>query len=105
VWAKRFAFTTVVGFPSDLDSTELLFTSLLVQATRAMTQAKPTADEYGRNTTRSFRQSFLTAYASRIGERLSAAADEVGQEAVSSGRDLLWAILRPWRIRAVAGRR
>jgi hypothetical protein len=91
VWAKRFGFTTIVGFASDLDSTELLFTSLLVQATRATTQAKPTTDEYGRNTTRSFRQSFLTAYASRIGERLSAATDEVGQEAAgsSSGAQLL----------------
>jgi hypothetical protein len=84
VWTKRFGFTTVVGFPTDLDSTELLFTSLLVQATRAMTQAKPTTDEYGRNTTRSYRQSFLTAYASRIGERLSATTDEVGQEAAGS---------------------
>lgn len=91
VWAKRFGFTTIVGFPTDLDSTELLFTSLLVQATRAMTQAKPTTDAYGRNTTRSFRQSFLTAYASRIGERLSAATDEVGQEAADSagGANLL----------------
>ena len=56
-----------------------------------MTQAKPTTDEYGRNTTRSYRQSFLTAYASRIGERLSAATDEVGQEAAgpASGSQLL----------------
>ena len=84
VWGKRFGFTTLVGFAADLDSTELLFTSLLVQATRAMTQAKPSTDEYGRNTTRSFRQSFLTAYASRIGERLSTATDEVGQEAAGS---------------------
>ena len=84
VWAKRFGFTTIVGFPADMDSTELLFTSLLVQATRAMIQAKPATDEYGRNTTRSFRQSFLTAYASRIGERLSAATDEVSQEAADS---------------------
>jgi hypothetical protein len=84
VWAKRFGFTTVVGFRPDLDSAELLFTSLLVQATRAMTHARPSTDAYGRNTTRSFRQSFLTAYASRIGERLSAATDEVGQEAAGS---------------------
>jgi Protein of unknown function (DUF2786) len=91
VRAKRYGFTTIVGFPADLDSTELLFTSLLVQSTRAMTQAKSTTDEYGRNTTRSFRQSFLTAYASRIGERLSAATDEVGQEAAgsASGAQLL----------------
>jgi hypothetical protein len=84
VWMKRFGFTTIVGFPTDLDSTELLFTSLLVQATRAMTQAKPSTDRYGRNTTRSFRQSFLTAYASRIGERLNAATDEVDREMTGS---------------------
>jgi len=84
VWTKRYGFTTVVGFPTDLDSTELLFTSLLVQATRAMTQAKPSVDKYGRNTTRSFRQSFLTAYASRIGERLSAAAGDVDREMTES---------------------
>jgi len=84
VWAKRFGFTTIVGFATDLDSTELLFTSLLVQATRSMTQAKPSVDMYGRNTTRSFRQSFLTAYASRIGERLNAATDEVDREMTAS---------------------
>lgn len=84
VWMKRFGFTTVVGFPADLESTELLFTSLLVQATRAMTQAKPGVDKYGRNTTRSFRQSFLTAYASRIGERLSSATEGVGREMAAS---------------------
>jgi hypothetical protein len=91
VWMKRFGFTTIVGFPTDLDSTELLFTSLLVQATRAMTQAKPSVDGYGRNTTRSFRQSFLTAYASRIGERLSATTEEVDREmtASSGGAHLL----------------
>ncbi len=84
VWMKRFGFTTIVGFPADLESTELLFTSLLVQATKAMTQAKPSTDKYGRNTTRSFRQSFLTAYASRIGERLSAATEGVDREMTAS---------------------
>jgi hypothetical protein len=94
VWMKRFGFTTVVGFPTELDSTELLFTSLLVQATRAMTQAKPNSDKYGRNTTRSFRQSFLTAYASRIGERLNAATDGVDQEMTeSAGRAQLLPVL------------
>ena len=49
-----------------------------------MTQAKPRPDEFGRTTTRSFRQSFLTACTSWIGERLSAATDDVGQEAAES---------------------
>ncbi|XVU27044.1 DUF2786 domain-containing protein [Actinoplanes sp. CA-054009] len=69
VWTKRFGFSTLIGFPTDLNTTEILFTSLLVQATRAMTHERSSA--------RSFRQSFLTAYASRIGERLNAAVREV----------------------------
>jgi hypothetical protein len=59
---------------------ELLFTSLLVQATRAMTQVIARPDRYGRNTTRSFRQSFLTAYAGRIGQRLATATEDVNRE-------------------------
>jgi hypothetical protein len=68
-----------------------LFTSLLVQATRAMTGSGSKTDAYGRNTTRSFRQSFLTSYASRIGERLSTASEEVTKVAAASDatRDLL----------------
>jgi len=49
-----------------------------------MTQSRPSPDAYGRNTTRSFRQSFLTAYASRIGERLSVTTDEVDREMAAS---------------------
>lgn len=94
VWMKRFGLTTVVGFPGDLDATELLFTSLLAQATRAMTQAKPAPDRYGRNTTRSFRQSFLTAYATRIGERLSTTTETVDREmAASAGAGNLLPVL------------
>jgi hypothetical protein len=91
VWHKRFGFTTVVGFRADLDSTEMLFTSLLVQATRAMTALKPRPDRYGRNIVRSFRQSFLTAYAVRIGERLNAATEETDREMAASvgGQNLL----------------
>jgi hypothetical protein len=84
VWMKRFGLVAVVGFAGDLDATEILFTSLLVQATRAMTAAGRRTDEYGRNTTRSFRQSFLISYASRIGERLSVASDDVEKEAAAS---------------------
>jgi hypothetical protein len=91
VWHKRFGLTTVVGFPADIDSTEMLFTSLLVQATRAMTALKPRPDRYGRNTVRSFRQSFLTAYALRIGERLNTATEETDREMTTSvgGQSLL----------------
>lgn len=78
VWSKDFGFGTVVGYESDLEAIEVLYTSLLIQATRAMTSAGGRKDVRGRSRTRSFRSSFLTAYASRIGERLEdASAAEV----------------------------
>jgi hypothetical protein len=63
-------FVTIVGHRGDLDLVELLVTSLLVQATRAMALAGPQVTRYGTSSTRSWRKSFLVAYASRIGERL-----------------------------------
>lgn len=90
VWSKSFGFSTVMGFPDAVAAVEMLFTSLLVQATAAVTQAGSRRDAYGRSRTRTFRQSFLTAYAHRIGERLDAAAREAVQDAaVTTGRDLL----------------
>jgi hypothetical protein len=69
VWADL-GFVTVVGTETDLDLVELLTTSLLVQANRAMLQAGRRVGSGGQARTRSFRQSFLVAYATRIGERL-----------------------------------
>lgn len=90
VWNRRFGFATVLGFPADLAAVEVLFTSLLVQATTAMRLAGSHRDGSGRSRTRSFRQSFLAAYAQRIGERLREAAGEAVREAAAeSGRDLL----------------
>jgi Protein of unknown function (DUF2786) len=71
VWSRGLGFSTAIGFGADLDAVELLFTSLLVQATTAMMRAGTRTDGYGRSRTRSFRQSFLTAYAVRIGQRLA----------------------------------
>jgi hypothetical protein len=74
VWYERFAMMAVVGFSGDLDAVELLFTSLLVQASRAMLAKGSVSDGRGRSRTRSFRQSFLLAFAARIHERLTVAA-------------------------------
>lgn len=73
VWSKHLGFSTVLGFESDLEFVDVLYTSLLVQATTAMVAAGSQVDRYGRSRTRSFRQSFLLAYANRIGDRLRAA--------------------------------
>ncbi|MGF0171138.1 DUF2786 domain-containing protein [Streptomyces sp. Marseille-Q5077] len=74
VWNEAFAFSTVVGFEADLEVVELLHTSLLVQAQTAMTKAEAAQRAGGRKRTKTFRQSFLAAYAHRIGTRLAEAA-------------------------------
>ncbi|WP_329219853.1 DUF2786 domain-containing protein [Streptomyces sp. NBC_01485] len=70
VWNEPFAFSTVVGFEADLEVVELLYTSLLVQAQSAMAKAEAAQRAGGRKRTKTFRQSFLAAYAHRIGGRL-----------------------------------
>jgi hypothetical protein len=91
VWHKTLGLSTVVGFPSDVRAAELLFTSLLVQATTAMVQTGPRQDRNGRSRTRSFRQAFLSSFTDRIGERLRGAVDDAVREAAGeTGRaDLL----------------
>lgn len=81
VWNSGFGFSTVVGFEPDLEVVELLYTSLLVQGTAAMTRAEAAQRASGRRRTKTFRQSFLMAYAHRIGERLAAAAEQVTADA------------------------
>ncbi|MGH3290827.1 MAG: DUF2786 domain-containing protein, partial [Trebonia sp.] len=80
VWSKEVGLATVVGFDADLDAVELLFTSLLVQASTVMLHAGSRQDAYGRSRTRAFRQSFLVSYAIRIGERLLQAAEHATEE-------------------------
>ncbi|CAL9513612.1 DUF2786 domain-containing protein [Streptomyces sp. enrichment culture] len=75
VWNEPFGFSTVVGFASDLEAVELLHTSLLVQADTAMTRAEAAQRAGGRKRTKTFRQSFMAAYAHRVGTRLAAAAE------------------------------
>lgn len=83
VASEGLGFCTVVGQESHLASVDVLVTSLLVQAGAAMRRHGRQLDTAGTSRTRSFRQSFLVAYAGRIGERLRAAADEAVK---SSGR-------------------
>lgn len=85
-------FCTVIGEAVDLDSVELLSTSLLVQANTAMLHHGRHVDHRGTSRTQSFRRSFLTSYASRIGDRLQAATAHAAED---SGRaDALLPVLR-----------
>ena len=70
VWSEGLGFVTVIGFTGDLDATETIFTSLLLQSTRAMMRHGSRPRRGGGSRTRSFRQSFLQAFAHRIGQRL-----------------------------------
>ena len=97
VWDPSFSFATVVGFPVDLDLIELLFTSLLVQVTRAMSDA---AQDAGHTRSRSFRRAFLIAYAGRIRERLLEARQYAQAEATTQYGTALVPVLAA-RIEAV----
>ena len=70
VFDPRYALASVVGFASDVAATEMLFTSLLVQAQTAMHAAAARAPAGARTRSRSFRSAFLVAFAHRIGARL-----------------------------------
>lgn len=90
VWTPDLGFSTVFGDEDDVESVDILFTSLLTQATAALRIADRQRQAAGAGRARSFRQSFHVAYALRIGARLAEvmAATEVAAEA-NLGRDLL----------------
>lgn len=87
VWNEALGFSTVVGFEPDLEAVELLYTSLLVQATTAMTKAEAAQRAGGRKRTKTFRQSFLAAYAHRTGDRLAAVVEEQTRADGQGGQD------------------
>jgi hypothetical protein len=72
---RDFGFSTLVGHPGDLDATDLLFTSLLVQATRRITALGNDPTSGRRSRRPSYRRTFLVAYAGRIGSRLREASE------------------------------
>ncbi|MEU6502946.1 DUF2786 domain-containing protein [Streptomyces californicus] len=84
VWNEDLGFSTVVGFEPDLDAVELLFTSLLVQGTTAMTRSEAGQRAGGRKRTKTFRQAFWMGYAQRLGGRLAADAHRITAEAETS---------------------
>ncbi len=78
VWDAELGLATLIGFPADLDAVELLFTSLLVQATSAVNDPANAAPE---RRAPSFRRAFLLAYTDRIVARLQRAGARAGREA------------------------
>ncbi|MBO4206453.1 DUF2786 domain-containing protein [Micromonospora echinofusca] len=95
VWQADLGFATVLGYPADLDAVELLYTSLLVQATTAMLRGRTERRRAGGGRrTRSYDESFLNAFALRIGERLRHASEQASRQAVADeGNDRLLPVL------------
>ena len=76
----------VVGFSSDIERAQLIFTSLLVQAAREML----TAEKEPWMNTKSFRHSFLIGYAAEVGTRLVKRVDvTVSDLRYAGGSDIL----------------
>jgi hypothetical protein len=65
------AMATIIGFAGDLTATELLFTSLLLQAQVALQATTSNAPPGAPARSRGFRSAFLHAYAHRVSERLT----------------------------------
>ncbi|MDH3683486.1 MAG: DUF2786 domain-containing protein, partial [Acidimicrobiia bacterium] len=82
-----YAMASLVGFESDLVWCETLFTSLLVQAQHELGRAGAADHAGGRRRSRSFRSSFLVAYAHRIGDRLAEVNAHVQQATVDADSD------------------
>lgn len=88
IWDPEFAIATLVGSPVDVENTEILFTSLLIQATRALSRS-PKAKRRKGSASAAFGKAFLFAYAVRIGERLADADAGTLDVAAERSGDLL----------------
>jgi hypothetical protein len=68
---------SLIGFGADLDAVEVLFASLLVQATGVMLRTP--REEIGPKV-KAFRHAFLLAFAHRVGQRLAEARTKVVED-------------------------
>ncbi|NMN96606.1 DUF2786 domain-containing protein [Antrihabitans stalactiti] len=93
VWFSTLGMASLVGTPIDLEQTEMLFTSLLVQATRAMQDEARRGGGPDAASSKSYRRAFLYGFAIRIGQRLrmtqTSATAQAALESAVSVEDLL----------------
>jgi hypothetical protein len=72
---------TLVGFAADLQIVDLLYTSLLLQATTALRRQ--------RSRGRAFRRAFLIGFAAEVGQRLAAAHQEAMADTGTASTELV----------------
>lgn len=81
---SRYAMSTVLGASSDVTAVEMLFTSLLLQGQQALLAEGARTEPGAHQRSRTFRASFLLAYANRIGERLAEVSETVAADVSES---------------------
>ena len=91
----RSSYATVFGYPADLDAVDLLYTSLLLQATAGALGARPDDRRraYAASQVAAYRRAWLVAFARRVGERLHEASAAVVDEAEAEHGDALLPVL------------
>jgi hypothetical protein len=77
IFHSGLALSTVAGFHADVSAVEVLFTSLLLQAQAALSDAAKSAPAGTRTRSQRYRSAFLLAYTVRIGDRLNEINDAV----------------------------
>ena len=75
---------TVLGYTADLQRAELLYTSLLLQATTRLLRVRPPA--YSGESVAAYRRSWLHGYNRAVYARLSAAEKKAEQDATATGQ-------------------
>ena len=94
VFHDGLAMSSVVGYPADIAATEMLYTSLLVQAQSAIAAEARRAEAGSRARSRGFRSAFLLSFATRIGQRLSEVNDSLVAEADTDSGGAVLLVLR-----------
>lgn len=83
-------YGTLVGFESDLEAVDLLYTSLLLQMGNALREARQNSGKRGEDLV-AFSQSFIQGFASVVGQRLretrKSAVEATGEKAALALRD------------------
>jgi RNA-binding protein YhbY len=83
-WGQTVTAVTVFGFRSDLDRVELLFTSLLLQATTQLTRVRPVNTVRGESLA-AYRRTWLHGFAGAVQVRLRRSEDQATREHRTSG--------------------
>ncbi|WP_370944734.1 DUF2786 domain-containing protein [Amycolatopsis sp. cg5] len=82
-WGQSVTEVTVFGFRSDLERVELLYTSLLLQATTQLTRVRPEGFRAGFESIAAYRRTWLTGFATAVYLRLKATEERAARSHVT----------------------